>query len=100
MKTNTIDRTHYTTAQAAEKLGKTTGRIRQLARADKLKGAEVFGTGYIIPRSTIDKMAAAAGGNKKPAAAESNGHAEKRKPAAKRKLRKVKVSKSRKRKPR
>lgn len=53
---NTLDKTHYTTAQAAEVLGKTTGRIRQMARAEQLPGAEVFGTGYIIPRSVIDKM--------------------------------------------
>lgn len=56
MKTNTLDQTHYTTAQAAEKLGKTTGRIRQLARAGELEG-EVFGTGYLFPRSVIDKRA-------------------------------------------
>lgn len=54
----TLDKTHYTTAQAAEKLGKTTGRIRQMARAGVLPGAEVFGTGYLIPRALIDNLKA------------------------------------------
>lgn len=67
VKTTTIDQTHYTTAQAAERLGKTTGRIRQMARAGHLEGASVFGTGYIIPRPVIDALAKTA--------AKSNGSA-------------------------